>query len=56
VKIRLRVVRVSRKSFGPHRKKEAEEWRKKTMTRNSVIFAPRQIGRPVRRTFISRMA
>jgi hypothetical protein len=50
----LRVVRVSRKTFGPQKKKEAEDWRKKTMTRNSVICAPHQLGRPVRRTFISR--
>jgi len=54
MKIRLRVVRVSRKTFGSRGEKVAEDWRNKTMKRNSVICAPRQIGRPIRRTFVSR--
>jgi len=54
VQFRLGVVRVSRKTFGPQREKVEEDWRKKTMTRNSVLCAPRQIGRPIRRTFIPR--
>jgi len=54
VKIRLRVLRVSRKTIGSQRESVTEDWRKRATTRNPVIRAPRQIARPIRRTFISR--